>query len=99
MAVTRSSESSINLADIQLSKDLNNIWPEYYRYIECDSTERIKWLGDLDTLKLFVRNLLGDVGKCSSPSGSAKAYYYMQSDITWYTNQRSLHFHGKDGIT
>ena len=22
----------------------------------------------------------------------------MQSDITWYTNKRSLHFHGKDGI-
>ena len=98
MAVTRSSESSINLADTQLRKDLNNIWPEYYKNIECDSTERIKWLGDLDALKLFVRNLLGDVGKWLSPSGSAKAYYYMQSDITWYTNKRSLHFHGKDGI-
>ena len=23
---------------------------------------------------------------------------YTQSDITWYTNERSLHFHGKDGI-
>ena len=39
-----------------------------------------------------MRNLLGDVGKWLSPSGSAKAY------ITWYTNKRSLHFHGKDGI-
>ena len=77
MVVTRSSENSINLVDIQLCKDLNNIWPKYYKYIECDSTERIKWLGDLDALKLFVRNILGDVGKGSLPSGSAKAYYYM----------------------
>ena len=77
---------------------MNKIWPEYHKYIDSDSTERIKWLGDLDVLKQFVRNLFGDVDKWSSPGGFAKAYYYKQSDITWYTNNRSLHFHGKDGI-
>ena len=61
MAVAPSSESSTKLADSQLHKDLNNIWPEYHKYIDCDSTERIKWLGDLDVLKQFVRNLFGDV--------------------------------------
>ena len=80
---------------IFLHKDLNKIWLQYYEYIECDSTERIKWLGDIDVLKLFVRDLLGDVGKWSSPGHFARAYYYKQSDITWYTNKRSLHFHGK----
>ena len=63
MAVALNSEGSINLADFQLHKDLNKIWLQYYKYIECDSTERIKWLGDLDVLKLFVRDLLGDVSK------------------------------------
>ena len=61
MAIALSSESSTKLADSQLYKDLNKIWPEYHKYIDCDSTERIKWLRDLDVLKQFVRN----VGKWS----------------------------------
>ena len=62
---------------------------------------RIKWTQDLDSLRLFIKNVVGLYGSWRSPGGKAKQLNSTNADLsmTWYPGkQNSLQFHGKYGI-
>ena len=61
---------------------------------------RIKWTDDLDSLKLFVENVIGLTGVWRSPGGYAKQFKSTTFDfiLNWYPGKlNTILFHGKDG--
>ena len=69
-------------------------------HLICEA-HRIKWTQDLDSLRLFIKNVVGLYGSWRSPGGKAKQFNSTNADLsmTWYPGkQNSLQFHGKDGI-
>ena len=68
-------------------------------YLTYDGT-RIKWEQDLYSLKNFVENVAGLIGKWKSPGCRAKQFTDSNFDlvITWFPGKHnSLIFHGKKG--
>ena len=49
-----------------LSKHINNL--------ELSVQGKVKWMGNLDSLKRLIIDLVGDDGRWSSPGGVAKAF-------------------------
>ena len=61
---------------------------------------RIKWTGDLNSLKNYVENVIGLTGTWKLPGGNAKQFKSSTFDftLTWYPGkQNSILLHGKDG--
>ena len=54
---------------------------KYKGYLECSGDEKLKWWGDLGSLKAFVFALFDQDGKWSSPGGSAKEVTILESRI------------------
>ena len=70
-----------------------------YEYLTKEDS-KLKWIGDLDSLKYFIANELNLSGKWSSPGGDANAYT-SESDasneseiimIKWYQGKKFLLF-------
>ena len=62
--------------------------------------KRLKWQGDLNGLKKYIKESVGLQGKWTSPNGNAKKFKAMNKaiTITWYSRkQNTLTFQGKDG--
>ena len=97
MAVDHSQNSSPESREIQTEYCLTEDLVKYKGYRECSAHEKLKWWGDLGSLKAFVFALFGQDGKWSSPGGSAKAFRNTSVTITWYANKRSLLFSGVSG--
>ena len=60
----------------------------------------IKWTNDLESLKNFVENIIGLVGRWKSPGGKSKQFVSCDFDLvmTWHPGkQNTLLFNGKDG--
>ena len=86
---------SVKCLNTQTIKSLND-----KAHLICEG-HRIKWTQDLDSLRLFVKNVVGLCGSWRSPGGKAKQFNSINADLsmTWYPGkQNSLQFHGKDGI-
>ena len=97
MAVGHSQNSSPESREIQTEYCLTDALVKYKGYFECSADEKLKWWGDLGSLKAFVFALFGQDGKWSSPGGSAKAFRNTSVTITRYANKRSLLFSGVSG--
>jgi hypothetical protein len=97
MAVGHSQNSSSESREIQTEYCLTEALVKYKGYLECYGDEKLKWWGDLGSLKAFVFALFGQDGKWSSPGGRAKAFRNKSVTITWYANKKSLLFSGVSG--
>ena len=53
---------------------------------------KLKWNGNLDSLKLFVQSSLNLTGKWSSPGGSTKQFTSDNVLIKFYQNTLTLQF-------
>ncbi len=73
-----------------LSKHINNF--------ELSVQGKVKWMGNLDSLKRLIIDLFGDKGRWSSSGGAAKAFRNDHLSITWYSNKNTLIFQGDAGI-
>lgn len=61
---------------------------------------RLKWLGDFESLKKFVKDCVGVLGKWSAPGGGSKQFRSENGEfvLTWYCKkQKTLVFQGGDG--
>ena len=72
-----------------------------YEYLSKEDS-KLKWIGDLDSLKYFIANELNLSGKWSSPGGDVKAFT-SESDVSneseiikmkWYQGKKFLLFQG-----
>ena len=52
---------------------------------------RIKWTNDLESLKNFVENIIGLVGRWKSPGGKSKQFVSSNFDLvmTWYPGKQN----------
>ena len=50
---------------------------------------KVKWMGNLDSLKRLIIDLVGDDGRWSSPGGAAKAFRNDNLSVTWYSNKNN----------
>ena len=53
---------------------------------------KLKWIGNLSSLKRFVEDELGQVGKWLSPGGNTKLFSGEFLTLTWYPNKGTLLF-------
>ena len=67
MAVGHSQTSSSESRGIQTEYRLTKALVKYKGNLECYVDEKLKWWGDLGSLKAFVFALFGHDGKWSSP--------------------------------
>lgn len=84
----------VNNIDSESIKLLND-----QAYLTYDGN-RIKWEQDLRSLRNFVENVAGLIGKWKSPGSTAKQFMDSNFDFvkTWYPGKHnSLIFHGKEG--
>lgn len=66
----------------------------------CQDKQRLKWTGDLISLKNFFNEILGLHGKWTSPGGNSKRFNCSNYDftVTWYCKkQLTLLFQGRNG--
>ena len=72
-----------------------------YKEEKCFSYDgkRIKWLDTLEMLKIFTKNVVGQLGNCLSPGGRYKKFVSSNSDLilTWNYENGTLSFKGKVG--
>jgi hypothetical protein len=72
------------------------VWAKLIQY----NKKRLKWVGNLNSLKKFISDSIGLEGKWQSPGGYAKHFICgnMGLVFTWYANKQNLLiFSGKDG--
>ena len=72
-----------------------------YKDEKCFSYDgkRIKWLDTLEMLKIFTKNVVGQLGNWLSPDGRFKKFVSSNSDLSlaWNYENGSLSFRGKVG--
>ncbi|CAB3991518.1 Hypothetical predicted protein [Paramuricea clavata] len=98
MATGHDLTNSVESQQIQLEYKLSEAYFTFKEFIECSNDGKVKWLSNLNDLKAFMSALFGDVGKWSSPGGSAKSYRNDLISINWYTHKKALIFHDRLGI-
>ena len=62
--------------------------------------KRIRWSNSFDLLKKFVKNVVKEPGKWTSPGGNSRRFISHTSDLsmTWYYGkQKTLSLQGRDG--
>ena len=65
--------------------------------IQIGKQDKLKWTGDLDSLKKFFADKLNVYGRWKSPGGGAWQLANEELSITWYTNSKSILLQGTRG--
>ena len=86
--------NSENDNEIFKQKEISAVLLKHIKLLNYDPNKKIHWLGNLDELKALIFELFGSSGKWSSPGGYAKSFRNENISVTWYTNKRTLSFHG-----
>ena len=58
---------------------------------------KLKWTGDLESLKLFLSDELNVAGRWESPSGGSWQFSSGHLTVTWYTDSKTILFQGPQG--
>lgn len=64
--------------------------------------KRMKWTNCFDSLKKFIKEIIGLSGKWTSPGGNSRKFKSTNADLTltwYYGKQKTLLLQGKDGDT